>query len=192
MRIVAGSARGRTLLAPKSQNIRPTADRVRESLFNILGQWTDGLSVLDLYAGTGALALEALSRGASHALLVDKDKEALALCRENSAALGFAAQVEIWAMPVERAVERLGQEGRKFDLIFADPPYALETADALIAQIERAGLLGPEARLIFEHCKAEPAVERVGTLERFDRRLFGDTQVSFYSSAGGEPTRFVK
>ncbi len=186
MRIVAGTARGRTLRGPKSQSIRPTADRVRESLFNILGQWTEGLAVLDLFAGTGSLALEAISRGAAAALLVDKDREALALCRGNAAALGFAEQVEIWAMPVDRAVERLAREGRRFDLIFTDPPYVLEAAETLIARIDAAGLLAPGGRLVFEHGKEEASPEQAGSLERYDQRQFGETRISFYRASAAE------
>src|SRR5438132_1215848 len=123
MRIVAGSARGRPLKGPKSAEvIRPTADRVRETLFNVLGQWLEGQSVLDLYAGTGALALEALSRGAAKAVLVDRDREAQALIRANAESLGFEGRVELLAMPVERAFAALA--GRRFELVFADPPYA--------------------------------------------------------------------
>src|SRR5689334_4596427 len=107
MRIVAGSARGRALKGPRSAAIRPTADRVRESIFNILGQWLDGQRVLDLYAGTGALGLEAVSRGAARAVLVDSGKEAVSLCRQNAKDLGFGGQVTVVAMPVERAVEAL-------------------------------------------------------------------------------------
>src|SRR5688572_2885467 len=104
MRIVAGTAKGRALAGPKatSRHIRPTADRVRETLFNILGQWLDGQCVLDLYAGTGALGLEALSRGAARAALVDSDREALALCRQNTEHLGFSDRVDILGQPVAR------------------------------------------------------------------------------------------
>ncbi|AKQ66651.1 16S rRNA (guanine(966)-N(2))-methyltransferase [Myxococcus hansupus] len=101
MRIVAGTVKGRALAGPKStsRHIRPTADRVRETLFNVLGQFLDGQRVLDLYAGTGALGLEAVSRGAGQAVLVDQDREALGLCRQNVDSLGLAGQVEIVAAP---------------------------------------------------------------------------------------------
>ena len=125
MRIVAGSAKGRALSGPKatSKHIRPTADRVRETLFNVLGQWLEGQRVLDLYAGTGALGLESVSRGASGVVLVDSDREAQALCRANTDALGFTAQVELLAMPVARALDSLGKRGERFQLIFAEPQH---------------------------------------------------------------------
>lgn len=182
MRIVAGTAKGRALEGPKptSRHIRPTADRVRETLFNILGQWLDGHAVLDLYAGTGALGLESLSRGAGKAVLVDQDREALGLCRQNTDHLGFTAQVEILSMPVARAVETLGKRGAKFDLIFADPPYAARVVEGVLEQVARAGVLAPGGTVIVEHDKREPAPESHEGFSRVDERRFGDTVVSFF------------
>lgn len=180
MRIVAGSARGRALKGPKSEGIRPTADRVRESLFNVLGQWMDGLAVLDLYAGTGALALEALSRGAARAVLVDKDREAVSLCRENAQALGFSTQVEVLAMPVERAAEQLAGRGEKFELIFADPPYAAKGVSGVLDLVMQRQLLAPGGTLVVEHDKREDAPEAHAGLSRIDQRTFGDTRLSLF------------
>jgi 16S rRNA (guanine966-N2)-methyltransferase len=185
MRIVAGSARGRPLAGPKptSVHIRPTADRVRETLFNILGQSLEGLRALDLYAGTGALGLEAVSRGAAHAVLVDQDKEALALCRGNTQALGFAAQVEVLALPVARAVEQLGKRGTPFDLIFADPPYAARAVEGVLELVAGAKLLAPGGQVLVEHDKREPAPESHAGFSRVDQRKFGDTLVSFFTTS---------
>jgi 16S rRNA (guanine966-N2)-methyltransferase len=180
MRIVGGSAKGRTLKAPRSQKIRPTADRVRETLFNILGQYFEGGEVLDVYAGTGALAFEALSRGCDRAVLVDSGAEALALCRENAAALGFEKQVEILAMPAQRGFERLGKAKRSFSLIFVDPPYALEAGTGALEAVTSQGLLDPEGTLVIEHDKHEELPEAFAGLTRTDHRTFGDTGVSFY------------
>ena len=180
MRIVAGSARGRPLQGPKGKHIRPTADRVRETIFNVLGQWTEGLAVLDLYAGTGALALEALSRGAARAVLVDQDREALSLCRANAEALGFKDQARIVALPVARAVEVLGKSKESFDLVFADPPYAARVVFDVLEQVKRNGLLTPEGTLVVEHDKREEAPESHEGLARIDQRKFGDTIVSMY------------
>jgi 16S rRNA (guanine966-N2)-methyltransferase len=180
VRIVAGSARGRALKGPRSASIRPTADRVRESLFNVLGQWMEGQSVLDLYAGTGALALEALSRGAVRAVMVDQDREAVALCRENAAALGFTAQVQVMAMPVARAVEQLAARGERFELVFADPPYAALAAAGVLELVSQRGLLAPEGTLVIEHDRREVAPERHGALARVDERKFGDTRLSLF------------
>ncbi len=184
MRIVGGTARGRTLQGPKdAKTTRPTADRVRETVFNVLGQSLDGLSVLDLYAGTGAFALESLSRGATRAVMVDSGREAQGLCRANAQALGFAAQVELIPIPVARALATLGGRGEKFDRIFADPPYALEAAVELLEGISKHGLLAEGGILVFEHAKREEPPEEHAGLRRFDQRRFGDTVVSLYAKA---------
>ena len=183
MRIVAGTAKGRALVGPKdtSKHIRPTADRVRETIFNILGQVFEGESVLDLYAGTGALALESLSRGAARAVLVDQDREALALCRTNAEALGFLDRVEILAQPVGRTAMTL--RGRAFDLVFADPPYASRMVASVLELVEAGALLAAGGVLIVEHDKREEAPEALGAFTRTDQRKFGDTLVSFFRIA---------
>jgi len=180
MRIVAGTARGRTLKGPKGPGLRPTADRVRESVFNILGQWLDGQAVLDLYAGTGALALEALSRGAARAVLVDSGREAQRLCRENADELGLGDRVQILAAPVdERTLSRAGESG-PFDLVFADPPYAARTPAQVAALVARSGVLKEGGVLVVEHDRRVEAPEAHEGLVRTDSRRFGDTSVSFY------------
>lgn len=183
MRIVAGIARGRPLQGPRGKGIRPTADRVRETIFNVLGQWTEGLTVLDLFAGTGALALEALSRGAVRAVLVDQDKEAVTLCRTNAAGVGFADRVRVVSSPVARAAEVLGRSGESFDLVFADPPYAARVVFDLLDLVAKHRLLTAEGTLVIEHDKREAAPELHGPFSRIDQRRFGDTLVSMYRFA---------
>lgn len=183
MRIIAGTAKGRTLLAPKNaQRIRPTADRVRETIFNVLGQSCEGLKVLDLFAGTGALALEAISRGAKSAVLVDRDREALSLCRANAEALGFTNVVDIVPRPVERALPELKEKSAPFDLVFIDPPYAAKVTAAVLEQLCDLKLLGPAARVCVEHSKHEETPETVAALTRIDQRRFGETVVSIYQA----------
>ncbi len=180
MRIIAGTARGRTLKGPKGPGLRPTADRVRESIFNILGQYFDGIAVLDLFAGTGALALEALSRGAARAVLVDKGREALKLCRENAESLGMSDRAEI----VVAAVDASGLAGLKgrgpFQLLFADPPYADFTPAKVLELVDAAGLVAAGGRAVVEHDKRSEAPEAVGAFRLAETRRFGDTAVSFY------------
>lgn len=180
MRIIAGKARGRPLLGPKSPKIRPTADRVRESIFNLLGQWMDGWAVLDLFSGTGALALEAISRGAARAVLVDMDREAIRLCRGNASALGFDDQVEVLAMPVLRALAHLQESGARFDLVFADPPYALRAVQDIVRAVTSARLLNVGGILCIEHDKREEVPDAWDAMARTDQRRFGDTRVSIY------------
>jgi 16S rRNA (guanine966-N2)-methyltransferase len=184
MRIVAGSARGRTLQGPKGQDIRPTADRVRQALFNVLGQFFEGGQALDLFAGTGALGLEALSRGVSRAVFVDSGREAQGLVRENAKSTGFEAQIELMPMDALKAAAQLAGARRKFELVFADPPYAQLAIEKLVSAIEQGALLAEDGWLCVEHDKREVAPEQVGRLTRVDQRRFGDTLVSLYRYAG--------
>lgn len=180
MRIIAGTAKGRALAAPKGSKIRPTSDRVRESIFNVLGQWCEGEVVLDLFSGTGALALEALSRGAERAVLVDASREGFELSKKNAAALGFEDKVTVLPQPADRAIAALGARGEKFTLVFMDPPYAQRAIEALLEALAAAGVLAPGARVVAEHGKKEPVAETVAGLSRGFSRTFGDTQVSIF------------
>ncbi len=181
MRIIAGSAKGRPLKVPKSGSVRPTADRVKETLFNVLGQWLDGERVLDLFAGVGALGLEALSRGAGHATFVERDAATMAVLRDNARTLGFDGQARTLQKNVARALGQLAGEGARFELVFADPPYAAQETNGLVEEIEAAGVLAAGGRLVIEHDRrmALPPSSADG-LVRFDERRFGDTLLSFY------------
>ena len=181
MRIVAGSVRGRTLKTPlRADVIRPTADRVRQSLFNVLGQTCEGLRVLDLFCGTGALAFEALSRGATRAVLVDSGREAQTLAAENAKALGFTEVVELLPLTAQRGIEKLAGRSEKFELIFADPPYALNAVQTLLDQLSAHPLLEPGGRLVIEHGKDEEAAPVSGLFTQADQRLFGETRVTIF------------
>jgi 16S rRNA (guanine966-N2)-methyltransferase len=186
MRIVAGSARGRTLKTPRGSDVtRPTADRVRETIFNVLGQTCEGLRVLDLFAGTGALGLEAVSRGAERAVLVDSGREAIALCRENTEALGFSDRVEVRSAPVKKALERLATEGARFELVFSDPPYALRAGLEVLTALE--AIVVPQGVAVIEHERAEVLPEQVGHFRREDERSFGVTVVSIFRLTAPTP-----
>jgi 16S rRNA (guanine966-N2)-methyltransferase len=181
MRITGGRHRSRALVAPRGTATRPTSDRVREALFAILHaeEPIDGARVLDLYAGTGALALEALSRGAGAATLVERARDALAAIRTNVDALRVADRVRILTMPVERALRSLGGP---FDLVFVDPPYAdVASGDAVrsLASIVLAGAFAPGARVVLEHAAADVAPEISGLVLEHARR-YGDTRLAFY------------
>ncbi len=178
MRITGGQYRSRALKAPKGSLTRPTSDRVREALFSILGPRAAARRVLDLYAGTGALGLEALSRGAESVVFVERSKEALAALRANVEALGLVARACV-ASAVERAARDL--EGERFDLVFADPPYADVKSGAAVRAIEALVLphLAPSALLVLEHASRDPAPLIEG-LVLDDGRTYGDTTLSFY------------
>jgi 16S rRNA (guanine(966)-N(2))-methyltransferase RsmD len=175
VRIVAGSARGRQLVAPRGTATRPTSDKVRGAVFNLLGQFFDGGAVLDLYAGSGALALEALSRGCARAVCVDEDRAAADAIARNAAACGFADRVAVRREPVARALASL--PGSAFALAFLDPPYA-DGPEAALALLPP--LLAPGARAVAEHDRRRPPPDACGALALADRRAYGDTGISIY------------
>ena len=177
MRVVGGSLRGRTLAAPKSQSIRPTADRLREALFNILVHAYDnpigGARVLDLFAGTGALGIEALSRGAAFALFVDDGAEARALLRENVATLGLGGTSRIF----RRDATKLGPAHpvEPFSLAFLDPPYGKGLAEQALASARAGGWLVPDALIVVEEAKKSAFAAPEGFAE-IERRAYDDTE----------------
>ena len=180
MRVVGGSLRGRALAAPKSQSIRPTADRLRESLFNILIHAYDnpiaGARVLDLFAGTGALGIEALSRGAAFALFVDDGAEARALLRENVATLGLGGTSRIF----RRDATKLGPAHpvEPFSLVFLDPPYGKGLAEQALASARAGGWLTPDTLVVAEEAVKAAFTAPEGFTE-LERRRYDDTELIF-------------
>jgi 16S rRNA (guanine966-N2)-methyltransferase len=186
MRITGGAFRSRAIRAPRGQGTRPTSDRVREALFGILASAgrLAGARVLDLYAGTGALALEALSRGAADATLVESGRDALDAARANVASLGMQDRVRVVAADVGASAGRLGRHG-PFDLVLADPPWALVDegrAGASLAALVASAALAPAAMVVLEHSSRTPAPDIEG-LERVDTRRYGDAALAFYKPA---------
>ena len=175
-RIIAGTARGRRLAAPRGTATRPTSDKVRGAVMNVLGQFFDGGVVLDLYAGTGALALEALSRGAERAVCVEADRAAAEAIRKNAEACGFADRVEVRRGRVEDVVARL--PAGLFSLAFVDPPYE-EGPEAALARLEAP--LAPGGRAVAEHDARRPPADAYGALRLVDRRVYGGTGISIYA-----------
>jgi 16S rRNA (guanine966-N2)-methyltransferase len=177
MRVVGGSLRGRALAAPTSQSIRPTADRLREALFNILIHAYDnpfaGARVLDLFAGTGALGIEALSRGSAFTLFVDDGAEARALLRENVATLGLGGTSRIF----RRDATKLGPAHpvEPFSLAFLDPPYGKGLAEQALASARTGGWLVPDALIVIEEAKKSAFAAPEGFAE-IERRAYDDTE----------------
>ena len=184
MRIVGGRLGGRTLAAPKSQNVRPTSDRLRESLFNILvhgyGDPITGARVLDLFAGTGALGLEAMSRGAAFALLIDDGAEARALIRQNVEALGLGGVTRVF----RRDATRLGavHPNEPFGLVFLDPPYRKGLAEKSLASLRDGAWLAPDALVIVEEAADAGFAAPQGYAE-IERRRYDDTEFTFLRAA---------
>ncbi|MDF2702112.1 MAG: hypothetical protein K0S10_1056, partial [Rubrobacteraceae bacterium] len=173
MRVIAGTARG-TRLAPVPRGVRPTSDRVRESVFNALGQFFEG-DVLDLYAGTGSLGIEALSRGCDRAAFVEKDRRALATIRENLRRTRLQDRAEVVAGDVGRVLDRMLTDGRQFNLIFADPPYRIAATEVGGVLSRLGALLAPGGRVVLESGEA-PAAGTQG--EKGVTRRYGGTYVT--------------
>ena len=182
MRIVGGSNRGRRLKAPSNENIRPTSDRIREALFNVLAHSTlpgfslEGARVLDLFAGTGALGLEALSRGAAFTIFVEDDTEARGLIRDNGEALGAAGHSKIFKRDATRLGARMAGAGPAFNLVFVDPPYAKGLGEKALISARDGDWLVQGALCIVEE-KSQVDFEMPDGFQLLNERRYGDTKI---------------
>ena len=183
MRIIAGEMRSRKLKAPEGMDTRPTADRVKEALFSILGSRVYGARVLDLYGGSGALALEAISRGADSAVICDMSAKACAAIQENIDALGCGGRTKLLRMKDTAALAALEKKDDSFDLIFLDPPYRLSAAPVCQA-IVNSGLLKADGMIVVEHDRNTPP-DILPPLTLTDRRDYGAAGLSFYQPENG-------
>jgi len=180
MRIVAGTFRGRRLHAPKGREIRPTSDRVREAIFSIIGPAVVAARVLDLFAGTGALGLEALSRGATEAVFVDQSVHAVRLIRSNIELCGVQDRVNVIHGLVNQALRRLAGRGEAFDLVFMDPPYGEGSVHKTLSNL--GGLARSGALVVAEHGVRDllPLPGEHQEWSKIQERRYGDTAVSFF------------
>lgn len=184
MRIIAGEFRGRRLQTPKGRNIRPTSDRVREAIFNVVAARTMGAKVLDLFAGTGALGLEALSRGASRAVFVDQDLEAARLIEENIRLLGVADRTVVMHRAILPSLTILAAHSTKapgFDLIFLDPPYGLNLVQDVLQRLTDLRLVTSTALAVAEHHRKDAIPVQCGRWQKTKERRYGDTLISYFS-----------
>lgn len=183
MRIVAGSLKGRAITAPEGQNTRPTSDRARQAIFNVLehASWAgplDGARVIDLYAGSGALGYEAVSRGAAFALFVEIDDEARGAIRENADAWGLMGRTRVHRRSATDLGVRPGPAGEAFDIAFLDPPYGKGLGEQTLARLLEGNWLKPGATVVFERGSDEPEIDTPG-YERLDARNYGAARVLF-------------
>lgn len=179
MRVIAGEFKGRRLSTPKGRDIRPTADRVREAVFNIIGPRVHGAVVLDLFAGTGALGIEALSRGAIAATFVDTSREALGVIRRNIEICALKARTHVISCDVYRSLGALGNHNPPFDLVFADPPYHCGYLIPAMENLHASGCLSESALIVVEHDPREPVVAQQSHFQVTDARRYGATAVTF-------------
>jgi 16S rRNA (guanine(966)-N(2))-methyltransferase RsmD len=180
VRVIGGEFKGRILRAPQGGKVRPTSDRVREAIFDILGPLWNFQRVLDLFAGTGSLGIEALSRGAQEAVFVEQGKSALTVLKGNLKALGLMKS-RAWVLPLsaKRGITVLAEKGERFDLIFMDPPYGKGLVGKAIGEIVQRGILAPTGIIVAEHSPRDEIVSPVG-LTISQHRRYGDTAVSFF------------
>jgi 16S rRNA (guanine966-N2)-methyltransferase len=179
MRIIGGEARGRPIRLPGGCRIRPTSDRVKKSLFDILHP-VAGKSFLDLFAGSGNVGLESLSRGALHAVFVERDLSLVEAIRKSLAQLAYSAKAEVIAAEAERGLGRLVRQNRRFDLIFADPPYDEGLVIETLKWLDKGNLLAENGILVLQHSIRESSEGlQLLTLAVTDQRRYGDTMLSF-------------
>jgi 16S rRNA (guanine966-N2)-methyltransferase len=179
LRIIGGSRRGKKLYRPKGLSIRPTADRVRESIFNIIHRQITGASVLDLFAGTGAMGLEALSRGATCAAFIDNHPAALALIEKNIEICRWRQQTKTIRWDIRQNLNCIKSPPVLYDLVFIDPPYRLKIATTTLAHLNRAQVLTGSAIIIVEHARTDPINDDIDAFLLEDQRPYGKTLVSF-------------
>lgn len=182
MRVIAGEAKGRVLQGPRGLGVRPSAARLRESLFGILESRgaVAGRRVLDLFAGTGALGIEALSRGAASLVSIEQAPSVARMLRSNLERCGFAGRSEVLAAAVGTGLRRLGARGDRFDLVLADPPYRTGAADDALRDLVAHGLVAPGARIVVETARGESVAAPPGLGAPDDVRCYGDGQLTFF------------
>ncbi len=187
MRIITGKLRGMNLFSPKNMDIRPTADRVKESVFNILGYCFEGTRVLDLFSGTGNLGIEAWSRGADSVVFVDNNRNSLQLLEKNINKAGVSEFVTAIHGDAEKIIKRLAQQGYKFNYIFCDPPYNKGYANSILSTLDKNDILKCNGMIIMEHAKEELVdLTILNRLLLFRKEQYGDTTISFFKEYRGE------
>lgn len=179
LRVIGGRFKGKPLASPKGWAVRPTAGRVREAVFNILFSRIHDAIVLDLFTGTGALGIEALSRGAARAVFVDSSQAALAVTRRNIQACGLESVAVTLRQDATRSLSGLTALNLLFDIVFMDPPYDRGAISVTLARLAEAGCLKSGAILVTEHSFREPINEGTGRFNLYDQRKYGKTIVSF-------------
>jgi 16S rRNA (guanine966-N2)-methyltransferase len=183
MRVIAGSLKGRRLKSPTWDGLRPTSDRLRETLFNVIARRVAGARVLDLYAGTGAVGIEAISRGAAEVVFVERDRRAQRLIVENLSHCGVTSGCAIIRDSVAHALDELRRDARPFDIVLLDPPYDVQP-DAALATIDAPTLVAPGGIVVIEHATRQRAPEHPGSLARTRAIAAGDSTLSFYAPSG--------
>lgn len=180
VRIISGVAGGIPIKTPPTDKTKPTLDRVKESVFGILQPYIPGTQVLDLFAGSGNLGLEALSRGADFAVFVDHSKLCANVIKENIQKTRMTEKAQVVQSDVYKAIRDFALQGRKFDIILMDPPYSCNFVNKTLQLIEENGIIVENGLVAVEHIDSEPASDRIGKLEKVRSKHYGDTVYTFY------------
>ncbi|TVX94028.1 16S rRNA (guanine(966)-N(2))-methyltransferase RsmD [Paenibacillus agilis] len=186
MRVISGTARGRSLKAVPGMNTRPTTDKVKEALFSMIGPYFDGGTVLDLFAGTGGLGIEALSRGIDHAVFIDMDPKAIETIKHNVNAARVAEKAEIFRNDAKRALKAMAKRDMKFDLVFMDPPYRMTDADEMLTTMLEQEMLSEHAIIVIEHDSNHTYPEHIGSMTCFRNAKYGEIALSLYKKKQDE------
>lgn len=184
MRIISGTSKGRKLVTPRDHSLRPTSDRVKESIFNILQDKLEGKIVLDLFAGTGNLGIEALSRGAEKTIFVEKGRQALRLIQRNLTLFGLKERSEIFSKDANRAIAILKQKGESFDLILMDPPYEKGLIQKTLTTLNSNQIFHKDSIVVIEHNRREPLPRTLDGWNLIRQRRIGETVISFLTPQG--------
>ncbi|MCM8801149.1 MAG: 16S rRNA (guanine(966)-N(2))-methyltransferase RsmD [Candidatus Omnitrophica bacterium] len=179
MKVITGKYKGRVIRMPKG--IRPTQQKVRKALFDILGD-IKGVGFLELFAGSGAIGIEALSKGAREVVFVERDKRCVSIIKKNLSLLGYLS-CKVISTDVLKAIQRLNKEGRSFEVIFSDPPYYQDLAKKTLQTLSIYDILAPNGLLIIEHFNKEILPDQAGDLRLFKQNRYGDTLLSFYKKS---------
>ena len=180
MRIVAGKFRSRLIQAPKGEQTRPTLDKVKEAIFSRIGPYFDGGMMLDLFAGSGSMGLEALSRGIEHVYFVDRSPAATAVIKANAASLKVEDQCDIWKCDCFAALRRLAQDGVQFDLVYLDPPYQKQQLHKIMQLLDELNLVCDQGHVISESLKEDEFDDAYHQLRKVKEATYGISRISYY------------
>ncbi|PAB58880.1 16S rRNA (guanine(966)-N(2))-methyltransferase RsmD [Anaeromicrobium sediminis] len=180
MRVISGRARGRRLNSPKGTNTRPTTDRVKESIFSIINFYIQDSKILDLFAGTGALGIEAISRGAEYGVFVDNDKNSIKTIKENLENMGFEKESTVLYCDVDAAISKLSTKGEKFHIIFMDPPYLKGFIEPSLEKIYNSEILTEDGIILIEHDVKDILIENIAGFYKYKEKKYGNTLISIY------------
>lgn len=181
MRIIAGTLKGRRLNAPSGLGLRPTSDKVKEALFNIISNQIGGAAFLDLYAGTGSVGMDALSRGAQDVVFVENNKKHLQFLKKNVSSCTFEGRAEIFAVAASDFLKKVKRSTRLFDIIFIDPPYESSEVEKILPMLHEGDMITDQGMVIIEHFHKKTLPEKSGNLFLLKKYKYGETILSFYA-----------